>query len=163
MRCAVASPGVLIAAALIAVRCGDSNDEPEPEPEPDGGDAARADTEEREDALDLPEGVFDDIPRGSDVPPGECAYVDIAGTCTVTSVGVGAPTDAIVTVDFTPDDPSAVERYLWPDWGDTEIAFRPLDFPDQETPEVGSVWACTRSEITAGTCTPVTFQIDGPP
>ena len=102
---------------------------------------------------------------------GPCEYVDIPGTATIVSVTPvsedAAPAyDAVeVLFDFVPDDPSAAEKYLfpeWPDsgqkmtlWGGTSL---PRQWVQDQGLAVESLHSCIRSEIIEGTCTPVVFS-----
>jgi hypothetical protein len=111
---------------------------------------------------------------GSEDPPiigGPCNYLDIQGTASIVSMGVPAPDDnncnhaVEVIFDFTPDDPSAADDYLLPNWSDKgqHLTVGDGKNPPKEwvlgqglTP--GTEHRCVRSEITDGACTPVVFS-----
>jgi hypothetical protein len=105
---------------------------------------------------------------------GACGYRDIEGTCTITSIAAAdpqlancAPDPVAVTFSFAPTvAPSP--PYLYPGRPDTGIT---LTIDGGENPPLscvtalgiieGSQHACTRREETAGSCTPVVFEIPG--
>ncbi|MDD5093552.1 MAG: serpin family protein [Dehalococcoidia bacterium] len=102
---------------------------------------------------------------------GPCKYTDIPGTARITSIKDADPNsancnDAVeVIFDFTPDSPSAIDTYSFPNWKDTNqsLTFGGGMNPSREWVEKqglkeGSELACIRSEITEGTCTPVIFS-----
>ena len=104
---------------------------------------------------------------------GGCAYAEIPGVATIVSVRQADPSlyncrnDPVeVVFDFVPDDPKAPDRYRFPAWADTG---QHLTVPGGANPArqwtlnegltAGTQHACVRSEITAGTCTPVIFTL----
>ena len=102
---------------------------------------------------------------------GPCEYVDIPGVATIVSVENAPPEDyncknaVVVTFDFVPDDPGAVDNYLFPNWSDTGQHLTvgggmnpPLQWVLLQGLSKGSKHRCERSEITDGTCTPVCFS-----
>jgi hypothetical protein len=106
-------------------------------------------------------------------PPigGPCQYVDIPGIAKIVSVEDAAPTDyncanvVKVTFDFVPNNLAAVDNYRHPSWEDTGNHFTvgagmnpPKTWVLEQGLIEGSEHACVRSEITAGTCTPVIFS-----
>ena len=107
-----------------------------------------------------------------DIVVGRCGpYTDVEGTAEILSLlaadpdANNCPRDPItVLFVFTPDDPSAHDDYLHPQWSDTSH----LTVGDGKNPNLGwtigedlvqdSIHACVRSELTWGVCTPVIFR-----
>ena len=120
-------------------------------------------------ACNLTTGVTDDqTPVG-----GACTYAEIAGAATIVSVTQADPSlyncqnDPVeVVFDFVPNDPTATGSYRFPAWADTgqHLTVSGGANPARQwtldaglTP--GTQHPCVRSEITAGTCTPVIFTL----
>jgi hypothetical protein len=112
-----------------------------------------------------------------DSPGGPCEYAGYPGTATIVSVtpdiSAGRPCSSSVNIvyDFTPDDPDARDRYLFPARPDTGRIFRvgtsvlddspPLQWTEREGLTAGSEHPCIRLEIVKGTCNPVVFEFTG--
>ena len=107
----------------------------------------------------------------SDIVGGPCEYVDIPGTARVVLVKEAAQADSNckdaveVIFDFVPDDPAAIDDYLFPNWEDTDQRLTvgggmnpPKTWVLEQGLTEGSEHRCLRSEITKGTCTPVIFR-----
>jgi hypothetical protein len=101
---------------------------------------------------------------------GACEYQRIYGRATITDVRDADP-DASncrggveVVFTFSPDDPSAPERYRFADHPDTGQYLRvgagmnpPRDWALGNGLVKGAVHRCVRSEVVKGACTPVVF------
>jgi hypothetical protein len=101
---------------------------------------------------------------------GPCPYTDYPGIATIKTVatdnssGRQCESAVIITYDFAPDDPSAVARYRFPKWPDTNRTFDingmesiPSGWTDKEGITEGSEHRCVRREIRVGTCNPLIF------
>jgi hypothetical protein len=101
----------------------------------------------------------------------ECEYVDIPGTATIVNVREPDPgasncrNAGEIVFRFTPDDPTAPERYLIPDWPDTGQILTvgngmnpPRSWVQDRGLRKGTIHRAVRREITRGTCTPVIFE-----
>jgi hypothetical protein len=99
---------------------------------------------------------------------GLCEYETIDGYATVREVS-HAPADAYncrdaveVIYTFTPDDPSAIDRYRFTDFADAHLRFTlgagmnpPRQWAHRMGLIPGSRHRCIRKEIVRGTCKPV--------
>ena len=100
-----------------------------------------------------------------------CPYVNVEGSAEILSLlsvdpdANNCPRNPItVLFVFRPDDPSARDGYLHPQWSDTSH----LTVGDGKNPNLGwtigeglvqgSIHDCVRSELTGGACTPVVFR-----
>lgn len=106
------------------------------------------------------------------LPPagGRCHYVKIPGKAVIQEIKSADPThnnckNAVeVLFRFVPDDPTAPDRYLHPDWtgphhfivGDGKNP--PREWVNQIGLHKGVELRAIRNEITRGTCTPVVFR-----
>lgn len=104
---------------------------------------------------------------------GGCAYAEISGVARIVSVKPADPSlyncrnDPVeVVFDFVPNDPTATGSYRFPAWADTGQhltvsggANPPRQWVLGAGLAPGTTRACVRSEITAGTCTPVIFTL----
>ncbi len=100
---------------------------------------------------------------------GPCSYNEFPGRAVITSVTPapdGGCIDAVyVEFNFIPDDPNALELYVFPNWPDTGQFLTVGDgkHPNATWAElqgltVGSIHPAIRMEISDGTCTPVIFK-----
>jgi hypothetical protein len=107
----------------------------------------------------------------SDIVGGPCEYVDIPGIARVVSANEADPADfncknaVEVIFDFIPDDPAAIDDYLFPTSKDTGKRLTvgsgmnpPKTWVLEQGLTEGSEHSCIRREITKGTCTPVIFH-----
>ena len=98
------------------------------------------------------------------VSGGPCTYSETTGTATIVSVETAAEGDGcndavVVTFDFVPDDPSAVDLY---ETG-TIFLFDGIDPPfswiESEGLTEGTVHEMVRRDIDSGTCSPSLFLL----
>jgi hypothetical protein len=103
------------------------------------------------------------------MPGGPCTYNKFAGTAFIREIVLDTQNQTcgnamFVYFDFIPDDPTARDEYRFPNFPDTNQAFRlsgynpPSSWLDVKDMEVGSEFTCIRMEITSGTCTPYMFE-----
>ena len=104
---------------------------------------------------------------------GACHYESIPGTATILSVDPASessyacidPVDVIFV--FTPDDPSAPEEYLFPQYPDTSNLtvgagmLPPMEWVIIQNIVVGNQYDCERMEDHGGACPPVVFELSG--
>jgi hypothetical protein len=97
---------------------------------------------------------------------GPCRYGAIAGSAVITSVREAEDSpDVQILFDFTPEDPSAPQRYRFPTWGDqgksltVQGGLKPSGgWALRHKVLPGAVFRCVRQEIVSGTCQPVIFE-----
>jgi len=104
---------------------------------------------------------------------GACHYESIPGTATILSVepaseGSYACIDPVdVVFVFMPDDPSAPEDYLFPQYADTSYLtvgagmLPPAEWVTIQNIIVGDQYECERKEDHGGSCPPVVFDVTG--
>jgi len=94
------------------------------------------------------------------VAGGQCEYVDIPGIARVVSVKQGSSEDTVeVTFNFVPNNPAAIDDYMFPNYEDTGQCLYVTKTGALERGLIeGSEHGCVRLEMTAGTCAPVVFQ-----
>lgn len=92
----------------------------------------------------------------------DCAYRDIRGIATITSISQDNPNKVVIKYDFKQLNKV---RYEFPKFSDKNIAFfvkghgsfPPLSWVKAQKMKVGAKYNCIRREITSGACTPVVF------
>lgn len=113
-------------------------------------------------------------PMGKDnqmLTGGACTYKEVKGQAKITKIMAANPAgynckDGVeVYFSFTPDDPAAVKRYLFPGKSDQGQRLTvgagmnpPKSWVDSKGLTVGSAHRCIRKELIQGTCTPVLFE-----
>ncbi len=103
---------------------------------------------------------------------GECHYDSIPGTATIVSIEPGQTgthtcvNPVEVVFDFAPDDSTARERYLYPEWPDTSVFLvvgsgnhPPEEWVILQGITVGNQYPCNRKEDTGHSCPPVVFEL----
>lgn len=104
---------------------------------------------------------------------GPCPHIDIPGTAKIISIETADPSayncrNAVeVLFNFVPDDPTAPQRYRFPDWPDTRrhlmvgAGMNPaLEWVTAEDISVGKEYHCLRIEcLPDPCCAPVGFDI----
>ncbi len=107
-----------------------------------------------------------------EIEGGPCSYIEIPGTAKIVAIKEADP-DAyncknavVVLFNFTPDDPSAVDRYRIHYMPDTNIELKASaginpsrKMVEKKNIKVGQIYRSVRCEITKGTCTPLSFYI----
>ena len=104
---------------------------------------------------------------------GACHYESIPGTAIIFSIkpGLESSNSCIDPVEvlfvFSPDDPSAPEDYLFPQYADTSYLtvgagmLPPAEWVTLQNIIVGNQYECERMEDHGGSCPPVIFELSG--